>query len=261
MKRMDRLKAAFLAQISHKLKTPLTSLSLGFEEMERYAATLHPGDPCHQRLSSMREDIASFSRALLSLFRMQETMVGPGGARVRCDLAEMVREALDQVESRTDRHRITLDFVNLPLIMAEHDRMTFALQQILDNAFKFSRSGDVVTVVLTQHEKEIRIVIHDSVCGIKKDELSRIFDMSYQIDPDVTGQVPGFGLGLFCAREIIRQHGGSIAIESNEGEGTDVTIVLPYSDVRTYQVVTTKMMAGGVCMCELFSDSLVFLPI
>jgi signal transduction histidine kinase len=261
MKRMDRLKTAFLAQISHKLKTPLTSLSLGLEEMERYAANLHPGDPCHQRLSSMREDIASFSKALVSLFRMQEALVGPGGARVRCDPGEMVREALKQVESKTDCHRVVLDLPKLPLIMAEHDRITFALQQVLDNAFKFSHPGDAVSVVLAQQDEAIRIVVHDYGCGIRKDELPKIFDMSYQIDPDVTGQVPGFGLGLFCAREIIRQHGGSITVESREGMGTDVIILLPYSGFMVQQPISSRMMPVGLCMCELFSEGLVFLPV
>jgi signal transduction histidine kinase len=261
MKRLDRLKAAFLTLVSHKLKTPLTSLSLGLEELERYAANLHSGDPCHQRLSSMREDIASFSKVLSSLLRMQEVMVGQGGARVSCDLGEMVREALKLAESRTDQHKVMLDLAELPLVVVEHDRMFFALQQIFDNAFKFSQRGDTVSVFLARNKDVIKITVQDNGCGITSDELPRLFDMSYQVDPDTTGQVPGFGLGLFCAREVVRQHGGFVTVESWEGKGTNVTISLPVSGTSVSRRVKTQAMVGGCFLCELFSDSLVLLPL
>lgn len=260
MKRFDRLKTAFLVQVSHKLKTPLTSLSLGLEEMERYAANLHPGDPCHQRLSSMREDMAQFSRVILSFLRMQEVMVRQAGSRISCDVAEIVRQALDLVESKTGQHRIVLDLAELPLMLADYDRLSFALLQVLDNAFKFSRPGDTVAVSLGQEEGKIRIIVQDHGCGIAREHIPRIFDMSYQVDPDGTGQVPGFGLGLFCAREIIRQHDGLITVESRVGTGTKVTITLPCCMSSSGRSVTARLMAGGCCACELFTDGLVLMP-
>lgn len=226
MKRLDRLKGAFLALISHKLKTPLTSLSLGLEEMERYASSLNPDDPCHQRLSSMREDMAQFSQVLSTLLRMQQVMVGQASPRIKCDLAEVIHEALGSVESKTDQHKLVLNLAELPLVMADHGRLSFAVQQILDNAFKFSDPGDTVIIALNRSGKKISIVVQDSGCGISKEELPRIFDKFYQIDPDLTGQVPGFGLGLFCAREVVHQHGGMLAIESELHTGTTVTITL-----------------------------------
>jgi len=226
MKRLDRLKGAFLALISHKLKTPLTSLSLGLEELERYASNLNPDDPCHQRLSSMREDMAQFSQVLSSLLRMQQVMLGQTSSRIKCDLAEVVREAFGSLESKADQHEVILKLAELPLVVADHGRLVFAVQQILDNSFKFSSPGDTVTIALGQSGEKIHIVVQDSGCGIAREELPRIFDKFYQIDPDLTGQVPGFGLGLFCAREVIHQHGGTLAIESEPDKGTTVTITL-----------------------------------
>ncbi len=261
MKRLDRLKAAFLTQVSHKLKTPLTSLYLGLEELERYAANLHPGDPCHERLSSMRDDMAQFSKVIFSFLRMQEVMARQGGLHVRCDLAEIIGEALQQTDSKGEHHRIEIDLADIPLISAEHDRLTFALQQIFDNAFKFSNPDGAVSISLSRAEKWIRIVVKDNGCGISKEELPRLFNMSYQIDPYITGQVPGFGLGLFCAREIIRQHGGQIVIESSDGEGTVVTITLPCPNEATTGQVKKNLMLSGYCICELFADNLIFLPV
>lgn len=261
MKRLDRLKSAFLAQVSHKLKTPLTSLSLGLQELERYADGLFPGDPCHQRLSSMHEDMVKLSAAISSVFRMQEVMVGQGGSRIRCDLSELVQEALSQITTRTDQHGIVLNFGKLPLVMVDHDRLLFAFQQILDNAFKFSSSQGVVTVSLEKDAATVRMIVEDNGCGISKDELSKIFRQFYQVDPDATGQIPGFGLGLFCTREIVRQHGGVVAIDSDEGKGTKVTITLPCQEVSICQSIKSQAVVGGYCMCEFFSETLVSLPI
>ena len=261
MKRLDRLKSAFLAQVSHKLKTPLTSLSLGLQELERYAANLYPGDPCHQRLNSMREDMSRFSAVVSSLLRMQEVMVGQGGSRIRCDLAELLHEAVEQAGNRTEQHRLEFELEELPLVMVDHDRFLFALQQILDNAFKFSGQDGIISITLGIKDAEVKIVIRDNGCGIPKDELFRIFRQFYQVDPDATGQIPGFGLGLYCAREIIRQHGGSIAVESDEGVGTTVTVSLPSPDISLYKSVKSRTLASGCCMCELFSDAFLLLPV
>lgn len=263
MKRLDRLKSAFLAQVSHKLNTPLTSLSLGFQELERYAANLYPGDPCHQRLSSMREDMAKFSAVIASLLKMQEVMVGHGGSRIRCDLSELVHEALAQVVSKNDQQSVTLDFNELPLILVDHDRLLFALQQVLDNAFKFSNPQGVISISLAQEDGMVRIRVEDNGCGIRKEELPKIFKQFYQVDPDETGQIPGFGLGLFCTREIIRQHSGYLTVDSSEGVGTAVTITLPLNGQAgsICQSVTSQAVVGSCSLCELFSDTMLFLPV
>lgn len=261
MKRLDRLKSAFLAQVSHKLKTPLTSLSLGLQELERYAAGLFPGDPCHQRLSSMHEDMVKLSAVITSVFRMQEVMVGQGGSRIRYDLAELVQEALLQVSTKTGQHGVVLNLGELPLVTVDHDRLLFAFQQILDNAFKFSSGEGVVTVSLEKDAAMVRLIVEDNGCGISKEELPKIFRQFYQVDPDATGQIPGFGLGLYCTREIVRQHGGSVSVESDEGKGTKVTVTLPCPDGGTCQSVKNQAVVGSYCMCELFSDTLISLPI
>ncbi len=260
MKRLDRLKGAFLSLISHKLKTPLTSLSLGLEEMEHYAANLKPDDPCHQRLISMREDMGCLSRLLTSLLRVQQVMGGQAGPLVRCDLADVIRAALAFTEWPLDRYEVVLDLSDLPLVLADRGRLIFALQQVLDNAFKFSPEAGKITILLKQAGTSIQIGVQDAGCGISEKEMPKIFERFYQVDPDATGQVPGFGLGLFCTREIARQHGGSVTVTSKAGKGTQVTISLPYPTPPACQTVKNQMLVGGYALCELLSEGLVFLP-
>jgi signal transduction histidine kinase len=228
MQYLDSLKGAFLSLVSHKLKTPLTSLSLGLEELERYASRLHQTEACHLRLASMREDLGVLTGLMTSLVKMHQALGTPGSGMVSCDLAEVVKSAAESVERVSAKCGVTLtlDLTAVPAVRGNRDRLIFALQQILDNAFKFTSNGGSVAIALASDGQHATITVRDSGCGIAEDELPKIFERFYQVDPDATGQVPGFGLGLFCAREIIRQHGGSIALSSQPGQGTTVTINL-----------------------------------
>jgi len=228
MHSLDSLKGAFLSLVSHKLKTPLTSLSLGLEELERYASRLHPTEACHLRLVSMREDLEALSSLMTSLVRMHQALGVAGGEPARCDLAEVVKSAAESVQRASTKRdmALLLELETSATVLGNRDRLMFALQQILENAFKFSSDGATVAIRLTCVGGHAEIAIQDSGCGIAEEEIPKIFERFYQVDPDATGQIPGFGLGLFCVREIVRQHGGSVAVNSRLGQGTTVTINL-----------------------------------
>ena len=100
-------------------------------------------------------------------------------------------------------------------------------QQVIDNAYKFSGDTGRVLIHTVADEEWVTVTVADAGSGIPPEELARVFDKFYQVDPDNTGQIRGFGLGLFYAREFIRQHGGSLNIASEPGKGTTVTIMLP----------------------------------
>lgn len=237
LKRLDSLKGSFLALISHKLKTPITSLSLGLEELQRYAAQFNPESECHDRIHSMREDLQFLTRLVTSLLRFNQVMI-PSVNRYNCscDLADVVRAAAATAAQTANRPlvRLELDSIpSLPGFKCDCERVQFAIQQVIDNAFKFTEDGGVVTISLSRQRNRALVTVADTGCGIPQEEMHKIFERFYQVDPDATGQVPGFGLGLFCAREIARQHGGTIGIVSEPGQGTVVTITLKCVEERT----------------------------
>jgi signal transduction histidine kinase len=84
-----------------------------------------------------------------------------------------------------------------------------------------------VTISLLDAEDHVCVLVSDTGVGIPRDEIPKVFEKFYQIDPGNTGQVRGFGLGLFYAREFIRLHGGSISLDSQPGLGATVTVTLP----------------------------------
>ncbi len=229
LKRLDSLKGLFLAMISHKLRTPITSLSLGLEELQRYAVQFAPEESCRERLRSMHDDLQFLTRLVTSLLRFNQIMLQEGDHRTaRWGVAELLREVAETAALVADKPGITLTMALdvVPPLLCDRERLAFALQQVLDNAFKFSDDSGTVTVSLMHADGQAQIVVQDTGCGIPAEEMPKLFERFYQVDPDATGQIPGFGLGLFCAREIIRQHGGTITLASEPGQGTTVTICL-----------------------------------
>jgi len=115
----------------------------------------------------------------------------------------------------------------LPVMPLDRRQITFALQALLENALKFTPWGGRVTLGAAVTPQEVRLVVCDNGPGIPKEELPKVFEKFYQVDPEHTGQVRGFGLGLFYARQFAQNHGGNVVLESDPGKGTTATLVLP----------------------------------
>ncbi len=233
IKRIDGLKGSFLSMISHKLRTPITSLSLALEAFQHKLETEHSESiECRHQLGSMREDLQFLTRLVTSLLRFNQIMVNTDSHPVGCDLSEIVRSAAEAASRNARRPEVSLELALdlLPAQCYDRDRLGFALQQVIDNAFKFSEDGGTITISLSQDVCRAVISVKDTGCGIPPSEMPKIFERFYQVDPDLTGQVPGFGLGLFCAREIVRQHGGKIEIQSGQGQGTVAFVYLPLAE-------------------------------
>lgn len=229
LKRADRLKSNFLSLISHKLRTPITAISLFLQNIKQ--GVFDPADPGFvQSVELANDETIYLGRMVADLLEFSQVMVGTEGLqREDCDVNEMVSQVLQHSIETRNKRGIDVNFIpgTLPVISLDHAKIKFALRQIVDNAFKFSGDSGHIAISTLAGENEICIVVSDSGVGMPRDELPKIFEKFYQIDPSNTGQVQGFGLGLFYAREFVRQHGGGINVDSEPGLGTTVTISLP----------------------------------
>jgi two-component system sensor histidine kinase SenX3 len=113
----------------------------------------------------------------------------------------------------------------LPHIYADAELLALALRQLLDNALKYSPPGSPIRITADQEDQRVVIRVHDKGPGIPERDRDRIFDKFYRRSA-VKGRVPGTGLGLYIAREILRTHGGDVWIES-EGEGSEFCAAVP----------------------------------
>jgi len=229
IKRSDEIKNAFLNLVSHKLRTPITGISLFLQNLRM--GVFDPDDPIfHQNLSLANEEALYLGKLVEDLLVFSQLMVkGPNIEKSPCDLNEIVAETLLNCRKMNCNPDVTVEFIpgDLPQVPLDASKIRFALQQVIDNAFKFSGKPGRVSVKIESRDDTPFVVVSDSGIGIPEAEIPKVFEKFYQIDPNHTGQIPGFGLGLFYARDFIRQHGGSITLESELGSGTTVTISLP----------------------------------
>lgn len=230
LKRADRMKSEFISLVSHKFRTPLTAISLFLQNLT--AGLFDPEDPESRRQAGLvyqeSRYLESLVTELLEFGRMME--VDDRLRRTAVVLPPLLKEVIQQaVLSFPDRKGdVSFAAEEIPPVEIDTDKILFAFRQVLENALKFCREGDV-SVVVGREGGMARIRVTDCGPGIPPAELPKIFEKFYQVDAHRTGQVRGFGLGLTYARTFIAQHGGSITVESREGEGTTVTILLPFS--------------------------------
>lgn len=229
LKSMDRLKSNFLSLISHKFRTPLTTISLFLQNL---AGGLYDPDDVEWRKNL--ELISGQSRYLealvTELLAFSRFMAAGEGVRLEaCDFAELIPKILALSKEAAGRQGITtaLNLDPLPPLMLDREKISFAIGQLIDNAYKFSLDTGTVTLSLREDGDDYRITVEDTGVGIPKEELPKIFEKFYQVDPEGTGQIRGFGLGLFYAREFVKLHGGNISVESEPGQGTRVVVTLP----------------------------------
>lgn len=229
LKQLDRLKSNFLSLISHKLRTPITAISLFLQNVQQ--GFFAQDDPNFlQNAQLIYDEAAYLGRLVADLLIFSQVMVGGDGLHLEsCDLNDIVTEVLQASREAQSKPGIDTDFEkgDFPLIHLDRAKIVFALQQIIDNAYKFSGAVGQVSIRLRNGRDKAFIVISDSGIGIPREEIAKVFEKFYQIDPDNAGQVRGFGLGLFYAREFVRQHGGGISMDSEPGLGTTVTVTLP----------------------------------
>jgi PAS domain S-box-containing protein len=229
-KELERMRDAFVATVSHELRTPLTSIS-GFLEMLQ--------DEEHRIGDTGRTYLDVIRRSTERLHHLVEDLllVAQIEAR-RVDLqhepidlmavAERSVEAVRPWAAREKQVRVELSTNDVPTIRGDERRLGQVLDNLLSNAVKFSRDGGVVEVSVERNDGgAARVVVADHGIGIPADEQGHVFSRFYRARAANELAVPGTGLGLAITRALVDQHGGTIDLESREGEGTTVTVHLP----------------------------------
>jgi len=227
-RRLERLRDAFLGAVSHELRTPLTSMS-GFLELL--------GDSEHELGPAGRKYVDVIRRSNGRLRRAVEDMLLVAEIEAErlelqpttTDLAELatatVEQALPAAAERGVELRLEADG-RLPL-EADAGRLRQVLDNLVSNALKFTPSGGSVILSTRNGSGPITVEVTDTGIGIPQDEVGQVFSRFYRASSATRRAIPGTGLGLVIARAIVEGHGGTISLESSEGEGTRVTVTLP----------------------------------
>lgn len=230
LQRLDRLKSEFLGLISHKLRTPTTVLSLFIQNLDSGAVSTDTPEFA-TAVKAMREEADYLANLIQDLLIYSDVIL----QEQRPDLAVADLREIALTVLAEKRHPAAQKGVSLisslqeswPRLPLDRRRIAFAISALLDNAIKFTPRHGQVILAGESRDQELLLTIRDTGIGIPAEALPRVFEKFYQIDPNHTGQIRGFGLGLFYARQFVQDHGGTLTIESVAGAGTTVTIALP----------------------------------
>ncbi len=228
----DKIKSQFMSNVSHELRTPLASI-IGFAELLREAASAEGG-----RKLRYTENIMSSGRMLLGLINdlLDLAKIEAGKLELHpapVNMPDMLRNLMDLMRPLADKKSLQL-VASIPevcpTILSDTGRIQQILYNLLSNAVKFTPEGGLVEMKLTTTDDDhLRIQVRDTGIGIPEEELSGVFEKFRQLDGSMTREHSGTGLGLAISRELVDRLGGSLQVESEVGEGSVFTVILPPS--------------------------------
>ena len=219
-------KDEFMSIASHELKTPLTSikaylqlLNQSFDSLSDENKKLFIGRSCTytEKLSKLVED-------LLDISKIQAGKMAYNMSEFNAD--EWLNECIENHQRISPKHRIIKQGSADRMIKGDKQRLDQVMSNLLSNAIKYSPGADEVIVTVTSDNENVRIEIHDFGLGIPADKQSFVFDRFYRVEGS-PAYITGLGIGLYISKEIILRHGGTIGVESTEGEGSTFHITLP----------------------------------
>jgi two-component system phosphate regulon sensor histidine kinase PhoR len=227
---VDRMKTAFVSTVSHELRTPLTSIkgfistlladAEGYYDHATQLEFYQIIDTECDRLTRLISDLLNVSR--IEAGRALDLNPKP------VQLPALVEKIATAQKSYTDRHNIKVDLdEDLPVIVADEDKVDQILTNLTNNAIKYSPKGGEVTISGRRDGDGVAISISDQGMGIPKDHLPRIFDRFHRVDNRDTREVGGTGIGLYLVKHLVEAHGGKIWVESEIGKGSTFTFTLP----------------------------------
>ncbi len=231
--RRNEQQDSFLNAVTHELKTPITSIRLYLETLQK-----RPVDEAQRRdfYQVMLEDTQRLMGTVESVLRAARVAQKSAPlSRMEVAIGPMVQESMDWVRSRHHLSSQVVDWApdGAPdpqlSVMGDREELATALSNVLDNAVKYSPQDPCIRVsVITPDLQHVEIRVRDNGIGIPHGELKRVFRRFYRALAPAAAQVKGSGLGLFIVRAIARRHGGDAYVESEgSGRGTTVTIKLP----------------------------------
>jgi PAS domain S-box-containing protein len=229
---LERRKDEFISMASHELKTPVTTLKVFTQILQKKtenagesitAAYLSKMDAQITRLTDLIND-------LLDLSKIQTGKLTFKYSDFKID--SLVGEIVEQLQPTTDTHAINVIGRVGRLVHGDRDRIGQVLINLLTNAIKYSPKADKVNIYLSERGGNVIIDVEDFGIGISEEQQSRIFERFYQASEGSRTTFPGLGIGLYISDQIMKRHGGKITVLSEKGKRTVFRVLLPVTAVH-----------------------------
>jgi len=234
LRKLERVRRDFVANVSHEFKTPLTAIQ-GFAETLLGGAIDDPQNRLRfleiilehsRRLARLTDDLLKLSKMDADKLELEIR---------RLSVAQFVESCIETTQRTAAEKDLRLS-VNLqqplPDIAADRRRLAEVLQNLLDNAMQYTPAGGQIMVGASANGAEVTITVSDTGIGIPKADQSRIFERFYRVDVARSREVGGTGLGLSISKHLVEAHGGRIWVESEVGQGSQFHFTVPIFDRR-----------------------------
>jgi two-component system phosphate regulon sensor histidine kinase PhoR len=228
LRKLEKVRTDFVANVSPELKTPLTSIK-GFvetlldgalEDKEHGRGFLKIIENHTERLNRLINDLLDLSQIEAKEIKLDKE---------RIVLGQLVEKTITGFRSQIKKGGIDVENRISPevVVTADKARMEQVLTNLIDNSIKFNKERGYIKIYTLPHDNKIKVVIEDSGQGIPEKDLPRIFERFYRVDKARSRELGGTGLGLSIVKHIVELHGGSVGVESTEGLGSKFYFTLP----------------------------------
>ena len=236
LKELDKMKSEFIAMVTHELRAPIASVEqqltvilngMAGEVTEKQEKLLSRAKERTKGLLTLIKDLLDLSKIEAGkMVQYKEPLA----------LQEVIQRVVDFMRTEAEDKKIDLQFsapAETPLIHADRNSMEGIFTNLISNAIKYTPEKGKVWVTLSEEGGFVKATVSDTGIGIKKEDLTRIFDKFYRVKTTETRQIIGTGLGLSIVKSIVDAHLGSISVESEAGGGTIFTVLFPKESAST----------------------------
>jgi PAS domain S-box-containing protein len=227
---ISKMKSDLLATVSHELRTPLATIKgystlildyyhrLETEETKDYLKSI---DASTDRLTKLVSNLLDSSQMEAGLLKIEKTLT---------DINQLIKSVISEASIRADQYQFVVKTSRQPLeLELDARRIHQVLDNLIDNAVKYSPSRTKITISASKMEKDVQVVVTDEGPGIPAGELKNIFERMYRLERRFNTGADGVGLGLYICEKLVQAHGGRIWAESEEGKGSTFNFTLPLS--------------------------------
>jgi two-component system phosphate regulon sensor histidine kinase PhoR len=229
LRKLESLRQEFVANVSHELKTPLSSIKAYSETLLNGA--LYDEDNNRRFVERIDEQSQRLHELILDLISIAQIESGQQAFEIdSISLADVAAKCITGQQRAADAKRITLACEGIhpnTRVSADREGLRQILNNLVDNAIKYTPDGGTVALSCRQQESEVVIQVRDTGIGIEAEQLPRVFERFYRVDKARSRELGGTGLGLSIVKHLTQSFGGRVDVSSLQGEGTTFTVILP----------------------------------